>query len=50
MEKPIIHAETGGQPAEMSLDETGQLPTQLENKAMIIDKELNRHGMGRYQW
>ena len=30
--------------------EAGQLPTPLETKAMIIDREMNRYGMGRYQW
>ena len=30
--------------------EAGKLHTQFENKAMIIDKELNQHGMSRYQW
>ena len=28
--------------------ETGQLGTPLNTKAIIIDKELNRHGMSRY--
>ena len=35
------------QPAEY---EAGKLQMQFENKAMIIDRELNQHGMGRYQW
>ena len=30
--------------------EAGQLGTPLNTKAFVIDKELNRHGMGRYQW
>ena len=30
--------------------EAGQLPTPLKTKAMVIDQEMNRYGMGRYQW
>ena len=30
--------------------EAGELHMQSETKAMIIDRELNQHGMGRYQW
>lgn len=30
--------------------EAGQPPMPLETKAMIIDQEMNRYGMGRYQW
>lgn len=30
--------------------EIGELPTLFESKAKIIDQELNRYGMGRYQW
>ena len=30
--------------------EARQLGAPLNTKAMIIDKEMNRYGMGRYQW
>ena len=29
--------------------EAGQL-SPLQTKAMIIDQEMNRYGMGKYQW
>ena len=57
---PMLHDEKADGPAEGSnsgngsdqqIDyEAGQLGTPLNTKAMIIDKELNRYGMGKYQW
>ena len=29
---------------------TGSIPSQSMTKSAVIDQELNRHGMGRYQW
>jgi hypothetical protein len=29
---------------------TGAIPSQPTTKSAVIDQELNRHGMGRYQW
>ena len=56
----MLHDEKADGPAEGSnsgngsdqqIDyETGQLGTPLNTKAMIIDKEMNRYGMGKYQW
>ena len=56
----MLHDEKADGPAEGSNSEnsseqqidyeTGQLGTPLNTKAMIIDKELNRYGMGKYQW
>ena len=42
----------GSEPSsEQPIDaEAGQLSTSLQTKAMIIDQEMNRYGMGRYQW
>ena len=29
---------------------TGSTPSQPMTKSAVIDQELNRHGMSRYQW
>ena len=30
--------------------EAGSIPLPSTTRSSIIDQELNRHGMGRYQW
>ena len=47
-----LKLEDGPSPEQPIDAEAGQLPgpAPLKTKAMIIDQEMNRYGMGRYQW
>ena len=36
--------------SEQPIDAEAGLSAPLQTKAMIIDQEMNRYGMGRYQW
>ena len=36
--------------SEQPIDAEAGLSTPLQTKVMIIDQEMNRFGMGRYQW